>query len=229
LLAAVLLRESDHGRVDLQQKISVTQSDMVPHAPVTSRALNEGSMTLHALAQATQVTSDNPAANLIIRHLGGTDAVTQLFRALGDTETRLDRTEPHMNLVPPGEVRDTTTPETIAATVLRLFTSDLLKPASRELLFAWMQETRTGMKRLRAGLPPNWKAGDKTGTGITAGMANKHNDVALFWPDAKRAPVVIAAYYEAPGYFDSMRAQDDAVLRQVGEQVAAWVRAGRRS
>lgn len=183
-------------------------------------------MRIVDLAQAAQTTSDNVAANLLMRQLGGPTGVTTLLRELGDTQTRLDRWEPEMNLVTPGEVRDTTTPQAMAHTVHRLFDGDTLSPASTDLLRQWMIATTTGKARLRAGLPGDWIVGDKTGTGIAADMANKHNDVAVVW-SGDRPVLIIAAYFEADGHYDHMRPTDDAVLAQVGRVVADWHRAGR--
>jgi beta-lactamase class A len=221
-LAAAVLREADAGRLALDERIAFSSDDMVPYAPVTEQHLADGAMTVAALAEATQTTSDNVAANLLMRRLGGPEAVTRMFRAMGDTLTRIDRWEPEMNLVPAGEERDTTTPRAIAGLVARVFTGDLLTPASRELLRGWMTATATGTRRIRAGLPSDWIAGDKTGTGIAPAMANKYNDVAVIWP-AGRAPVVVAAFFEASGYFEKMRAEDEAVLAEVGRIAARWI------
>jgi beta-lactamase class A len=76
---------------------------------------------------------------------------------------------------------------------------------------------------LRAGFPEDWRSGDKTGTGVHPQMPNKHNDVAVAWPTG-RAPLVVSAYYEAPGHFDMVRGEDDAVLARVGRIVAQWSR-----
>ena len=121
-------------------------------------------MTISALAEAAQVTSDNVAANLLLARLGGPTGFTARLRELGDRQTRLDRLEPELNLVLPGDERDTTTPRAMAETASRLLTGDVLTPASREQLIDWMVKTRTGDRRIRAGLPKDWRAGDKTGT-----------------------------------------------------------------
>lgn len=220
-LAAAVLREADAGRLALDEILRFGPDDMVPHAPVTQRHLVDRGMRIDALAEAAQTTSDNVAANLLIARLGGPERVTAMFRAMGDGQTRIDRIEPQMNFVPTGEVRDTTTPRAMAQTAARLMTGDVLAEATRARLREWMIATQTGLRRIRAGLPPDWTAGDKTGTGIAAGMPNKHNDVAVIWPPA-RAPLAVAVYYDAPGEFDRMRAEDDAVLAQVGRVVAAW-------
>lgn len=224
LLAAALLREDAEGRIDADELLAFGEADRVPHMPVVEAALAQGQteMSLEALAEATQKTSDNAAANLLIRRLGGPQAVTALWRAMGDEHTRIDRYEPEMNLVAPGELHDTTTPRAMASSVARLFTDESLLPAvARERLAQWMRDTRTGLTRLRAGLPTEWPAGDKTGTGVARGMANKHNDVAIAWPPG-RAPLVIAAYYEADGHYPRMRDADNAVLAEVGRIAADW-------
>ncbi len=222
LLAAIVLREADAGRLSLETVLPYTQADMVPYAPVTEKHLAAGGMSIGALAEATQITSDNVAANLLIRQLGGPEKVTATLRAMGDSITRLDRLEPEMNLVPVGEQRDTTSPCAMARTVADLHTGDWLSSASRAQLKDWMMATRTGARRIRAGLPADWVAGDKTGTGIAPSMASKYNDVAVIWP-AGRKPVVVAAYYEASAHFEKMRDEDEAVLAEVGRIAAAWI------
>lgn len=221
-LAAVILREADSGRLSLDELLPYDEKDMVPHAPVTQVHLARGRLSIGALAEAGQTTSDNVAANLLIRRLGGPAAVTALFRAMGDPITRIDRYEPEMNLVPPGEIRDTTTPRAMAETTARLMSGELLSSGSREKLRGWMVATETGKRRIRAGLSSDWIAGDKTGTAISPRQANKINDVAVAWPPS-RAPLVVAAYLEASGYFEEIRPQDERVLAKVGRIVAHWI------
>ncbi|MBK8069081.1 MAG: class A beta-lactamase [Rhodanobacteraceae bacterium] len=222
LLAAVILREADAGRLALDEVLPYARKDLVPNSPVTKAQLASGGMPIEALAHATQTTSDNLAANLLMKRLGGPQALTAKLREMGDQTTRLDRWEPMMNRVPPGEVRDTSTPRALADTVARIFGEQLLAPASRAKLRDWTIATTTGTRRLRAGFPSDWIAGDKTGTGYAPGMGNKTNDIAIVWR-ADRAPLVVAGYYEAPGYFDRIRAEDEAVLAQVGKLVVGWV------
>jgi beta-lactamase class A len=222
LLAAVVLREADAGRLSLDEELAFGRADLVPHAPVVERHLDAGRLSLAALAEGTQTTSDNVAANLLIRRLGGPSALTEAFRALGDDTTRVDRYEPEMNRVAPGDPRDTTTPDAMARTAARLFSSDLLSAGAQARLRGWMIATRTGLRRLRAGLPADWIVGDKTGTGSNPATGNQHNDVAVVWREG-RAPVAIAAYYAVGAYHAEMRAQDDAVLAEAGYIAGRWI------
>lgn len=224
LLAATVLDTARRGGIDGGAPIHFGPDDLVPHSPVLRERLDAGTdaLTVLELARATQLTSDNAAANLLIRELGGPAAITARWRANGDEATRLDRLEPEMNRVPADELRDTTTPRAMAQHVARLFGDDILDAADRQHLREWMIETTTGHARLRAGIPRHWQAGDKTGSAISPLMANKTNDVAVFWPPG-RAPIIVAAYYDADAHHPGgIRAQDEAVLADVGRIVVRW-------
>jgi len=222
-LAGAVLREIDQGRLRPDQWVAYGKADMVAHAPVTTQNLARGGMTVAALAEAAQTTSDNPAANLLLKLIGGPAGFTAILRAAGDSITRLDRYEPQLNGVTGQDVRDTTTPTAMAHTTAHMLTSDWLSAASRETLIGWMVATTTGKLRLRAGLPAAWRAGDKTGTGMAPGMHDKYNDVAITWPPGK-APLVIAAFLETRYSHPNMRAEDQAVLAEVGRIATAWSR-----
>lgn len=221
-LAAAVLQLGDKGLLDLDTVIPYTKADLIANSPVTTDNVGKGGMTILAMAEAMQKTSDNAAANLVMRKLGGPAELTKIFRDWGDTVTRFDRYEPEMNNVPAGEVRDTTTPQAFAQVTAKLLTTDLLSPQSRDRLIQWMIDTKTGSERIRKGLPPSWRAGNKTGTGWGSNYDNKTNDVAIFWPPA-RPPVIVTAYYEADGKYDEVRDADQAVLAEVGRIAAAQV------
>ena len=222
-LAALVLRAADTGRLRLDDAVAITKADLVPYAPVVEPKVGQ-TLTLAALAEAAQTTSDNAAANLLLARLGGPAGFTAALRALGDTVTRLDRTEPQLNLVKPGEEHDTTSPRAMAGTLARLLTGDALTPASRERLIGWMVGTTTGGKRLRAGLPSSWRAGDKTGTAQADAMTDKVNDLAITWPPGK-APVVVTAYFDSSRRTNATQPADEAALAEVGRIAAAWATA----
>lgn len=221
-LAGAVLREIDQGRLRGDQWVPYAQADMVAHAPVTSQHLARGGMTVAALAEAAQTTSDNVAANVLLKLIGGPTGFTAILRTAGDSTTRLDRLEPELNLVTGQDVRDTTTPTAMARTTAHMLTSsDWLSAAARETLTAWMVATTTGKQRLRAGLPRDWRAGDKTGTAMDSKMHDKYNDVAIAWPPGK-PPVVIAAFLETRYSHPNIRNEDQAVLAEVGRIATRW-------
>lgn len=220
-LVAACLREADQGRLDLAEVLAYSQADLLDWASVTRANLSGGGMSIAALAQAAQEQSDGTAANLLTRRLGGPEGVTAKIRAMGDTETRLDRYEPDLGLVLSADLRDTTTPVAMAQLVGRITTGDLLHSDSRDRLLEWMRNTRTGLDRLRAGLPAEWNSGDKTGTGRAEGTTNKCNDVAITFPPG-RSPIVIAAYFDSGEYTPQTEARHEAVVAEVGRIAAQW-------
>jgi beta-lactamase class A len=82
-LAAYLLREGDAGRLDLNEVISYGEADLMFVSPVTKENVGRGGMTIVALAEATQITSDNAAANLLLKRIGGPEKITAFWRELG--------------------------------------------------------------------------------------------------------------------------------------------------
>lgn len=219
-LAAAIMREADKGKLNLDTVVPITKADVVPHAPIVEANLAKGGMTIRALAEGAQKQSDNAAANILLKQIGGPAGFTQFFRDLGDNVTRADRFEPEMNKWTAGDERDTTTPAATANTLAKFLTGDVLAPASRDLLIQWMIDTQTGTKRLRAGFPKDWRAGDKTGTGYDD-VCGKVNDIAIAWPPGKK-PQIIASYYNTAGPADDVSDEHQAVLAEVGRIAAAW-------
>ena len=193
LLAANVLARVDRHQLKLDQTIAFSEKDVLFGSQVTKSHLADGHMTLDDTLMAAVEFSDNTAANLLLAQIGGPSAVTAYLRGIGDSITRLDRTEPELNSNLPGDPRDTTTPNAIVATMKTVLCGDALSSASRERLLGWMKGCRTGLDRLRAGLPVDWVAGDKTGTGFNGPT----NDNAIAWPPG-RSPILIAAYVDTP-------------------------------
>lgn len=211
LAVSAVLAKADAGKEDLNREIHYGTKDLVIYSPVTQRRIAEG-MTLDALCEAAMTQSDNAAANLILASLGGPAAVTAFARSLDDTVTRLDRTEPTLNIVAKGDERDTTSPAAMAGNLEKLLFSDKLSPASRARLADWLARNATGGARIRAGVPATWKVGDKTGSGAFGST----NDVAVLTPPS-RAPVIVAAYLTQTGRPST---ECEAILAAVGRLVA---------
>jgi beta-lactamase class A len=216
-LAAAVLQRVDKGELTLAQRVKIRASDMLSHAPVTERHVG-GSLSVAELCRATMIYSDNPAANLLFPLVGEPAGLTAFLRGIGDAHTRSDRHEPEMNRYAEGDPRDTTTPAAMAATLRTLLLGNALQPASRKQLADWMIDNRTGDTCLRAGLPRDWKIGDKTGSNGT----DTRNDIAILWPPKGRAPLLLTTYLNGAKVDDAGR---DAALKAVAAAVADAVTA----
>jgi beta-lactamase class A len=209
---AVLRRATD---ADLREVVKYRRADLLAHAPITSKHVATG-MSLGDLLDASLRYSDNTAANLLFEHLGGPKALERELRALGDRTTSVDRIEPHLNEAEPGDTRDTSTPRALGTTLHTLVLGDALPTARRERLTGWLRGNTTGDPYIRAGVPPGWQVGDKTGTG---GHGTR-NDIAVVWPPAG-APLVIAILTDK-GERDARPA--DELIAEATETVVAALR-----
>jgi beta-lactamase class A len=88
----------------------------------------------------------------------------------------------------------------------------VLAPVSRDQVTLWMETNLTGMDRLRAMLPKNWRAADKTGSN----GEHTANDIAVLWPPGK-PPIIIAAYITQCTGPESKRA---GMLAEIGRIVS---------
>lgn len=182
LAAAAVLRDLDHHGEHLGKRIRYTEEYVTEsgYAPVTGKPENiADGLTVGELCAAAVSHSDNCAANLLLRELGGPKAVTRFSRSVGDRITRLDRWEPELNSAEPWRVTDTTSPRAIGSTVGELLLGDVLPRPDRRRLTTWMTENTTNTERFKAGLPDDWTLADKTGGGEQYGVAN---DVGVVRP-----------------------------------------------
>ncbi|WP_210292914.1 class A beta-lactamase [Bradyrhizobium septentrionale] len=188
LASAAVLHRVDRDESSLDQRVQIEAKDILAYAPVTKEHVGS-SMTLSELCEAAITLSDNTAANLLLREIGGPAGLTSFFRTIGDNVSRLDRWEVALNEGVSGDPRDTTSPVAMLKNLQRVAIGDVLQATSRQRLIDWMVANKTGDARLRAGVPRDWRVGDKTGTG----ERGTYNDIGVFWPPGRK-PIVVTVY-----------------------------------
>ena len=94
----------------------------------------------------------------------------------------------------------------------RILLGNVLSAASRHRVETWLVDNKVGRQRLRAGIPPTWRIGDKTG----AGENGTTNTIGILWPPTG-APILAAVYYTG-----SVKSRDqvNAVQTEIGRIVA---------
>jgi beta-lactamase class A len=89
-----------------------------------------------------------------------------------------------------------------------------LSAAARQQLEAWLDANTTGDKRLRAGLPPAWQVGDKTGTGENGARG----DIAIVRPP-NRAPILAVVYtVESAASSEKINSAFEAIGKLIGKR-----------
>ncbi len=218
LLAARVAQGVDEGRWGWNDEVLLQQKDRVPHSPAFDRLLPRGRGTLAELCAGIVIESDNPSANVLLRHCCESPAgLTTWLRQQGDEVTRLDRWELDLNENAPGDPRDTSTPRAFAKTLQHLLLGRGLTRVNQARLWADLHASKTGLKRLRAGVPDsNWRVIDKTGSGYRGAI----NDVALVFPPDGRSPwVVVSLQSDSRASMDDLAAVHAVAMRQL---VKAW-------
>jgi beta-lactamase class A len=200
-LAAATQERVQRGHETLDRAIPITAADIIPHAPVTEPAVGK-TLTIVDLMQAVVDVSDNPAANILIREMGGLPALAAWYRSIGDTTTRVDRMEPELNRKD-GD-KDTALPRQTATNLQWM--SHTYQPfglASKyKARWGWMISTKTGVGRIAAGVPDGWTVAHKTGTGGTGQV----NDIGVLYPPTGK-PICLAVYFDGPSTLDLAEAE----------------------
>ncbi|WP_396369355.1 class A beta-lactamase, partial [Klebsiella pneumoniae] len=162
LAAAVLARSQQQAGL-LDTPIRYGKNALVPWSPISEKYLTTG-MTVAELSAAAVQYSDNAAANLLLKELGGPAGLTAFMRSIGDTTFRLDRWELELNSAIPGDARDTSSPRAVTESLQKLTLGSALAAPQRQQFVDWLKGNTTGNHRIRAAVPADWAVGDKTGT-----------------------------------------------------------------
>jgi beta-lactamase class A len=182
--AAVVLDELSTR--ELSQRVRWTEADLVPYSPVTEQHVEDG-LTVREVLEAAVTVSDNTAANLMLDLVGGPRGLDRALADVGDSTTEVVRREPDLNDFTPGDVRDTTTPRAIVASLAAFAVGGELAAPDERLLNQLLVRNTTADALVRSVVPQGWKVGDKTGTA----SYGTRNDIAVVTPPG-RAPIVLA-------------------------------------
>lgn len=210
LACAKLLYDVQKKRRSLDFSVFIRSTSLLPWSPVTKNYVGK-KFSLKQACQAMMVMSDNTAANIVLKKIGGPKNLTKFMRLIDDNVTRLDRFEPELGEAIKGDVRDTTTPNAMAKSLYVLFFSNLLSSSSKRQLKRWMMDNKVSDNLFRLALPKGWKIADRSG----AGGYGSRGITAIVWSKTK-TPMIICVYMtqtKAP------LAQRDKAIMEIGKEI----------
>lgn len=169
-IAALYLAQVDNGRRSLEDTIN--------------------GQSVRSLMRRMLVFSDNHAADILFKDVGGPHAVYDWLEDNGVKGVRVDRTIAQLlsarrDLFDP---RDSSTPVAMVDFLRRIYKAELIKPASRDYLLDLMSQCATGKNRMKWLLPTGTLVEHKTGT--LNGLADDVGFITL--PDGR--PVAVAIF-----------------------------------
>lgn len=170
-VAALYLSQVENGRRSLDDMID----------GVSARSLMSRMM----------VHSDNRATDILIKDLGGPQALHTWLVQHGVSGLRVDRNIAKLlaDKRDLWDVRDSSTPLAMVDLLRRIYRAELIRPASRNYLLDLMGKCQTGKNRIRGLLPFGTPVENKTGTlnGLT-------DDVGFItMPDGRRIAIAVFA------------------------------------
>ncbi len=216
---AAILQKSAGNTAYLQHTVHYRENDILDWAPITKQHVADG-MTIAQLCAAAISFSDNTAMNLLVKQLGGLQAINAFARSIGDHAFQLDHGWPQEAWSNIFTAQDSSTPAAMQDTLQKLVFGNVLLPSARAQLKTWLIQNTTGNTRIRAGVPDTWVVGDKTGTGFEYGTAN---DIAIIWPPHCAAPLILAIYTtstrkDAPKREDLIRSATRLLVHDFAQQ-----------
>ncbi len=210
LAAANILYKTDQGLLSLDKKVDVHEDEILSYAPVTKEFIGR-TMALDEVCSAAMLMSDNTAANIMLRNLGGPQELTKFLREIGDTATRIDRMEPELNEALKGDERDTTTPKAIVVTLDKLLYGKVLSDTLKEQLKKWMMDNKVADNLLRSVLPKGFLIADRSG----AGGYGSRGITAVVWSE-DNTPIIISIYLTQT---DATFAERNEAIVQIGDVI----------
>jgi beta-lactamase class A len=194
-----LLRDQRPGEsVDntLDHTVRFLPDDRIPHAysPLQDRYPEANvDISVRELIQLTAGKSDNVAADVLLRIIGGPAVVQDYMRSLAIKEFQLQDGENVLHRDPTAQYRNWMEPAAAVQLLERLVSKPPLSAAANEFLLQTLATSDTTPQRLRAELPGGTFLAHKTGTsGERNGKAAATNDIGLIrLPDGRYVAVAV--------------------------------------
>jgi beta-lactamase class A len=180
----------------LDRTVRFLPEDRIPHAwsPLQDHYPEANvDVPLRELVQLCVAQSDNAAADILLRIVGGPAVVQNYIRSLGITAFQLQDGEQGLHRDPSAMYRNWIEPAAAVQLLQLLFSNPPLAHAANDFLVRTLTATSTGPTRLPAGLPEGTVLAHKTGTsGEHDGMAEATNDIGLITlPDGRHLAVAV--------------------------------------
>jgi beta-lactamase class A len=170
-IAALYLSQVDHGQKTLDDRIH--------------------GQSVRSLMGKMLIYSDNRAADILFKDVGGPHAVHRWLVDNGIQGVHVDRTIAQLlaDKRDLWDTRDSSTPKAMVDLLRRIYRGDLIKPESRNYLLSVMAKCHTGKNRMKWLLPAGTPVEHKTGT--LNGLADDVGFITM--PDGHRIAVAIFA------------------------------------
>lgn len=194
-LAMTVLHAVEDQKFSLDQNIRYLAADRIlpkAYSPLQAKyPEGEVDVPLRELLRLTVSLSDNVAADILLRIVGGPSVVDAYIRSLGVRGFHLEDGEHELHRDVKAQYRNWFEPTGAVQLLRRLNDDSPLTKEDTALLFEWMEASRAG--RIKGELPNTAIVRHKSGTSdVENGVAFATNDIGLIvLPDGKSLAVAV--------------------------------------
>ena len=191
-IALAVLSQIDKGKFFLDQKIKIEKKDLLPnlYSPIRDKYPNGATLAISKILEYTVSESDNVGCDLLLRLIGGPQAVEEYFIKNDFKAVSIKINEEVMQANWDLQFQNWTTPKAANEVLAKFYynKTKLLSQKSHDFIWKIMKDTETGKGRLKGQLLKNTIVAHKTGSSGTnkAGLTAAVNDIGIvFLPNGQ--------------------------------------------
>jgi beta-lactamase class A len=195
-LAIAVLHQIEQGSLSLDQLVRFRPDDRIlphVHSPLQDKYPEANvDVPISELLRLSTALSDNVAADILLRSVGGPKAVMEYIASLGVVGFHLEDGEDVLHRDVTAQYRNWFEPTGAVQLLRRISDNSPLSPAHTALLLGWM-ESSVKSSRLNGDLPAGTAVAHKAGTSdVDNGIAHATNDIGLITlPDGRRLAIAV--------------------------------------
>lgn len=182
-IAAAVLDYADKGKLSLDQKVTLNQSNLHENtwSPLREKYPNGGIVPLSEIIEYTVAKSDNNGCDILLKLLGGTQVVQKFMNAKGVKNFQIKYNEEAMHKDWNAQYENYSTTNSAVDVLKKFYDGKLLSKKSTDYLMKVMLSTSTGTNKLIEQLPKDTPIARKTGSSgkNNAGLTGAENEIAI--------------------------------------------------
>lgn len=183
-IAAAVLNAVDHGKLSLDQKIMLNQSNLLENtwSPLRDKyPAGNVEIPLSEVIEYTVAKSDNNGCDILLKLLGGTQVVQKFMDSKGVKGFQIKYNEEDMHKDWNVQYENYSTTKSAVNVLKKFYDGKLLSKKSTDYLMKVMFSTSTGLNKIVEQLPKNTPVARKTGASgkNEAGLTGAENEIGI--------------------------------------------------
>lgn len=182
-IAAAVINEVEKKKISLNQKISLNTSNLHENtwSPLREKYPNGADIPLSEIIEQTVAFSDNNGCDILLKLIGGTEAVQNFMNSKGVTDFQIKFNEEEMHKDWNAQYQNYTTTNSANQILKKFYDNKLLSKSSTDFLMKIMLGTILTTNKIVEQLPKETPVARKTGASgkNQNGLTGAENEIAI--------------------------------------------------